>query len=85
MRALLNTLILQSLYGLARGIGSLQTPIHILSDGVNAFSEYDTGLFTPLGHLDALTSSEFTQLEHPAFQRHSVRIKESQFCDGSVR
>ena len=51
----------------------------------HAFSNYDEGLFTHFGELDALSSSEYTQLEHPAFARHSVRIKKSDFCDGTVK
>ena len=27
----------------------------------------------------------FTRFEHPLFPRHSVRVKESRFCDGAVR
>ena len=53
--------------------------------GQNAFSAYDDGLFTPLGDLSALSSSEFTTLSHPAFSRHKVRVKQSHFCDESVR
>ena len=53
--------------------------------GQNAFSAYDDGLFTPLGDLSVLSSTEFTTLSHPAFSRHKVRVKQSHFCDGSVR
>ena len=53
--------------------------------GQNAFSAYDDGLFTPVGDLSALSTTEFTTLSHPAFSRHKVRVKQSQFCDGSVR
>ena len=53
--------------------------------GQNAFSAYDDGLFTPLGDLSILSSTEFTTLSHPAFSRHKVRVKQSHFCDGSVR
>ncbi|KAI0777168.1 serine carboxypeptidase [Trametes elegans] len=51
----------------------------------NAFGKYDQGLFTPLEDLSALPSEEFTQLEHPAFPHHSVRMKQSLFCDGTAR
>ena len=50
-----------------------------------SFSSYDEGLFTPFGDIHALSSSEFTTLGHPAFPYHSVRVKESHFCDGNVR
>lgn len=67
------------------GPGVLQAS---LQDGVqqDAFIVYDAdGLFTPLGDLSALSTSHFTRLSHPAFPRHSVRAKQSQFCDGKVR
>lgn len=51
----------------------------------NAFTEYDTGLFTPLGDLSLLSTTEFTRLAHPAFPRHSARIKQSHFCNETAR
>ncbi|OCH92452.1 serine carboxypeptidase [Obba rivulosa] len=45
---------------------------------------YNAGPFIPLGSLSAISSAEFTILEHPLFPRHSVRIKQSNFCDGTV-
>ncbi|KAI0354044.1 hypothetical protein OH77DRAFT_1521979 [Trametes cingulata] len=50
-----------------------------------AFNAYDAGLFTPLGDLSALSPTQFTRLAHPAFPHHSVRVKESRFCDEEVR
>ncbi|KAI0354050.1 serine carboxypeptidase [Trametes cingulata] len=50
-----------------------------------AYSTYDDGLFVPLGDLSTLSSNEFTRLVHPAFPRHSVRVKQSHFCDGEVK
>ncbi|KAI0058953.1 serine carboxypeptidase [Artomyces pyxidatus] len=41
--------------------------------------------FRPLGSLSAVGASEFTTLEHPMFPRHSVRIKQSEFCDTTVK
>lgn len=50
------------------------------------YTDYDTGLFTPLEDLGALSASEYTtRLVHPAFPRHSVRVKQSHFCDETVR
>ncbi|KAH9855500.1 serine carboxypeptidase [Lenzites betulinus] len=49
------------------------------------YADYDAGLFTPVEDLHALSLTEFTTLDHPAFPRHSVRIKQSSFCDESVR
>ncbi|KAI0666416.1 serine carboxypeptidase [Trametes maxima] len=51
----------------------------------NAFGNYDEGFLTPFGELSALSSTEFTHLEHPAFPHHSVRVKQSHFCDGNTR
>ncbi|KDQ51312.1 hypothetical protein JAAARDRAFT_140320 [Jaapia argillacea MUCL 33604] len=47
-------------------------------------SSYDEGLFTPLGSLNALSSDSFTTLGHPAFPNYNVRVKKSDFCDGTV-
>ncbi|KAI0640108.1 serine carboxypeptidase [Trametes polyzona] len=46
---------------------------------------YDAGLFTPFADLRSISTSAYTTLTHPKFPRHSVRIKQSQFCDGTVR
>lgn len=46
---------------------------------------YDAGLFAPLEDLGLLTTSEFTTLGHPTFPNYNVRIKKSDFCDGTVR
>lgn len=47
----------------------------------------DTGLFSPVEDLSYVPEDVFTTLEHPAFPKHSVRIKKSPsgFCDDSVR
>ncbi|KAH9843002.1 Alpha/Beta hydrolase protein [Rhodofomes roseus] len=34
--------------------------------------------------LELLITDTFTVLSHPAFPRHSVRVKKSNFCDGTV-
>ncbi|KAH9849189.1 serine carboxypeptidase [Lenzites betulinus] len=49
------------------------------------YASYDAGLFTPVSDLRSLSTSAYTTLTHPKFPKHSVRIKESQFCDGTVR
>ncbi|KAF5320272.1 hypothetical protein D9611_011383 [Ephemerocybe angulata] len=51
----------------------------VLSEG-----RYDSGLFMPMEDLNALLESTFTTLEHPAFPKHSVRIKKTEFCDETV-
>ncbi|KAF8879930.1 Alpha/Beta hydrolase protein [Infundibulicybe gibba] len=35
-------------------------------------------------HLGSLSQSTFSTLKHPAFPHHSVRIKKTNFCDGTV-
>ena len=49
------------------------------------FESYDANLFAPLEDLNVLSTAEFTTLAHPAFPRYNVRIKKSDFCDGTVR
>ncbi|OSC96476.1 serine carboxypeptidase [Trametes coccinea BRFM310] len=51
----------------------------------SAFSPYNEGLFTPMGDLSSLSSNAFARLHHPAFPKHSVRVKKSNFCDGEVQ
>ncbi len=69
----------------AVGQHAFQTPLQMSGGDASAFSTYDEGLFTPLGDLSSLSSTTFTRLAHPAFPRHSVRVKQSQFCDEQVR
>ena len=46
---------------------------------------YDYGMFSPMEDLSALSSTQYSTLSHPAFPSYEVRIKRSDFCDGSVR
>ena len=46
---------------------------------------YDDGLFTPVEHLSALSVDSFTTFGHPYFPNHNVRIKKTDFCDGTVK
>jgi hypothetical protein len=55
------------------------------SVGAGNLESYDAGLFSPTEDLNVLSTSEFTTLGHPAFPNYNVRIKKSEFCDGSVR
>lgn len=56
-----------------------------VQQGVNfAADQYDAGLFTPLGDLSALSTDVYTALSHPLFPNYNVRIKKSDFCDGTV-
>ncbi|KAF9240283.1 Alpha/Beta hydrolase protein, partial [Melanogaster broomeanus] len=45
---------------------------------------YDDGLFRPVEHLSTLSVDSFIALSHPVFPHYSVRIKKSNFCDGTV-
>ncbi|KAJ3521507.1 hypothetical protein NM688_g9008 [Phlebia brevispora] len=51
----------------------------------NKFDAYDAELFSPLEDLGLLSTTEYTTLEHPVFPKYAVRIKKSDFCDGTVR
>lgn len=62
--------------------GVAQKPFSV---GTSAFDSYDAGLFSPMEDLGLLSTSEFTTLGHPLFPNYNVRIKKSDFCDGSVR
>ncbi|KAJ7117630.1 Alpha/Beta hydrolase protein [Mycena epipterygia] len=40
--------------------------------------------FAPIGTLDVLSETSFTELGHPEFPQYGVRIKKSTFCDETV-
>jgi len=46
---------------------------------------YDDGMFSPVEDLSVLSTEQFTTLGHPLFPNYDVRIKKSDFCDGTVR
>ncbi|EKM51694.1 uncharacterized protein PHACADRAFT_261985 [Phanerochaete carnosa HHB-10118-sp] len=73
-----------ALLGLAASsvVSGAQQPF-ALSGG--KFESYDAGLFSPVEDLGLLSTSEFTALAHPTFPNYNVRIKKSDFCDGTVR
>ena len=56
-----------------------------LSVGSSSFESYDTGLFNPVEDLGLLSTADYTTLGHPLFPNYDVRIKKSDFCDGTVR
>jgi hypothetical protein len=72
-------LALLGTFALVAGASSSQQPFSF--KGAN----YDDGLFTPFEDLHALSTSQFTTLGHPLFPNYNVRIKESDFCDGTVK
>jgi len=74
-----------SVYGAQRPVIIPGGPADTQHGGIAApFDKFDAGLFSPLGDLNALSVSGFTTLSHPAFPKHSVRVKKSHFCDGKV-
>jgi hypothetical protein len=47
--------------------------------------DVSAGIFRPVVEdLRALNDERFTTLRHPAYPEHSVRVKKSKFCDGTV-
>lgn len=48
-------------------------------------SNGDSTTFTPVGDLAAIMETQYTVLSHPEFPRYNVRIKKSNFCDGTVK
>ena len=73
-----------ALLGLAASyvVGATQQPFAV---GANGFASYDAGLFRPMEDMNLLSVSEFTTLGHPFFPKYNVRIKKSDFCDGTVK
>ncbi|KAF9036904.1 serine carboxypeptidase [Hymenopellis radicata] len=78
-RCLLACSLLPSVLGAQTVLGTNQT---IFTD--TDTSAYDDRLFTPFESLSSLSHAEFATLQHPLYPRHSVRIKKSDFCDGTV-
>ncbi|KAI0310446.1 serine carboxypeptidase [Amylostereum chailletii] len=77
------------LAALARAANDAQSPLYA-SDSI--WSDTDPTLhastyagFTPVGSLSALGTDAFTTLTHPVFPSYSVRIKQSDFCDTTVK
>ncbi|KIP06688.1 hypothetical protein PHLGIDRAFT_128116 [Phlebiopsis gigantea 11061_1 CR5-6] len=62
-------------------VGAVQQSFSV---GANAFASYDAGLFSPMEDMNLLSTAEFTTLSHPFFPKYNVRIKKSDFCDGTV-
>ncbi|OBZ78169.1 Carboxypeptidase Y [Grifola frondosa] len=96
MPALIRTLCLLSLLAVTAGRsqqhsillesapGTYQANASFVVNGVIP-QQPDAHLFTPLEDLKLLSDSEFTSLSHPSFPRHGVRIKRSNWCDGTVQ
>lgn len=58
----------------------VQEPIH-----QDYGERYDSGLFTPMERLDALSDTEFSILGHPVLPGYGVRIKRTRWCDDTVK
>lgn len=78
-RALL-LLLATSVAGALGGRGGEATR-NVAQNALNAGPERTA----PVHDLASVTSTNFTTLIHPAFPEYSVRIKQSKFCDGTVR
>ena len=74
-----------SVGAVAVAVAGAQQPLHTPSHYVTSSTPYDGGLFTPVEDLHALSATQYTTLQHPNFPTHSVRIKQSHFCDGEVQ
>jgi hypothetical protein len=52
----------------------------------NAWSSYDrTDGFAPVGALNTVGHDTFTTFSHPLFPEYSARIKQSDWCDSTVK
>ena len=63
-------------------LGLSQQPFTVAASN---YDTYDAGLFSPMEDLSLLSTSQFTSLGHPAFPNYNVRIKKSDFCNGTVK
>ena len=63
------------------------TPVEVINPWVGC--PLDTNSlqpkFEPVGKLSAVGSDQWTTLRHPVFPGYSVRIKQSHFCDTTVK
>ncbi|GJE94862.1 hypothetical protein PsYK624_110380 [Phanerochaete sordida] len=73
-----------SLLGLAASAAAGPSLQQVALGGSNS-QAHTAGRFNPAEDLGLLGTAGFTTLEHPAFPKHSVRIKKSDFCDTTVR
>jgi hypothetical protein len=75
---------------------SVKTQIPVLSTQTEVISAYvdlpfraDSALlalkFEPVGQLNAIKSDQWTTLRHPVFPKYSARIKQTDFCDTTVK
>jgi hypothetical protein len=55
------------------------------SSALGSQETYDRELFAPFEYLNKLSEEKYTSLGHPLFPHYGVRIKKSNFCDGTVK
>ena len=53
----------------------------------DAWSAYDAPAdgFSAVGALSAVQTSAFTSFSHPLFPKYSARIKQTEWCDSTVK
>jgi hypothetical protein len=63
------------------------TPVGVVNPWVHCPFDTDSlqPEFEPVGKLSAVGSDQWTTLHHPVFPGYSVRIKQSHFCDTTVK
>lgn len=69
-------------------VNAVQYPFNSFKTSAPApapFDPFDAALFTPIEQLSLLSTNQFTYLAHPAFPKYNVRIKKSDWCDGTVK
>ena len=73
------------LLGAAALVYGAQTPLTTAGHGPFFQTWNQTTTAQPLEDLSLLSAVDYTHLSHGAFPNYNVRIKKSDFCDGSVR
>ena len=71
----------------AHNDAAIQVPLVASKTGpyyVNIQGDLNIKSFNALDDLSLLSYTGYTTLKHTSFPRHSVRIKKSKFCDGTV-
>lgn len=84
--ALCMTLWIGLLLCAARLAGAAQTPMAASGAGPH-FHSHAAGAWAsrPFEDLSLLSSTGYTHLGHTSFPHYNVRIKKSDFCDGTVQ
>ena len=83
LRLALSTALLAAAYLVSR-VYSQQVTLTAPSAGPYIHSHGQTTSSQPLRDLSLLSSVDYTNLRHGAFPNYNVRIKKSDFCDGTV-